>query len=122
MNFLDICASVNPQSTILAISIISSSFNRIIKTPKVFLDFSSPTLGVHFTVAILSILRTKNILDECNLPYQEYVDKGWFRVDTHTYQKKDSGIVKNIRVFVYKVGINNIKKLMKEYAGEKNGK
>ena len=74
------------------------------------------------TIAILSILRSKNILDDNNLPYQEYVDKGWYRVDTHTYQKKDSGIVKNIRVFVYKVGINNIKKLMKEYAGEKNGK
>ena len=73
------------------------------------------------TVAILSILRSKNILDDCNLPYQEYIDKGWFRVDTHTYQKKDSGIVKNTRVFVYKVGLNNIKKIMKEYAGEKNG-
>lgn len=73
------------------------------------------------TIAILSILRSKNILDDCNLPYQEYIDKGWFRVDTHTYQKKDSGIVKNTRVFVYKVGLNNIKKIMKEYAGEKNG-
>ena len=73
------------------------------------------------TIAILSILRSKNILDYSNLPYQEYIDKGWFRVDTHTYQRKDSGIVKNIRVFVYKVGVNNIRKIMKEYAGEKNG-
>lgn len=73
------------------------------------------------TIELLSILRGVNILDDNNLPQQQYIDKGWFRVDTHTYQKKDSGIVKNIRVFVYKVGINKIKKIIKEYAGEKNG-
>ena len=30
-------------------------------------------------VALLSLLRNNNILNENNLPYQEYIDNGWFR-------------------------------------------
>ena len=69
---------------------------------------------------ILKILRLSKILDDSNVPYQEYVDKGWFRVDTHSYQDKTAGTVTHKRVFCYKIAINQIRKMLDRYAGGKN--
>ena len=74
--------------------------------------------GVGIT-ELLRILRAKRILQENNLPFEEYIDKGWFRVDTHTYNDKTAGIVSNVRVYCYKTGINNIERILKEYSGGK---
>jgi len=68
---------------------------------------------------VLSVLRNSGVLDSENMPLQEYVDKGWFRVDTHSYQDKTAGTVVHKRVFCYKLGINQIKKLLDKFAGGK---
>lgn len=74
--------------------------------------------GIDIT-ELLSILRNSGVIDEKNMPLQEYVDKGWFRVDTHSYQDKTAGTVVHKRVFCYKLGINQIRKLLDKFAGGK---
>lgn len=71
---------------------------------------------------VLKVLRDNSVLDDSNMPYQEYVDKGWFRVDTHSYQDKTAGTVVHRRVFCYKVAINQIRRMLDKMAGGKNGR
>ncbi|MGM9880759.1 MAG: BRO family protein [Bacilli bacterium] len=69
---------------------------------------------------VLKVLRDNAVIDESNMPYQEYVDKGWFRVDTHSYQDKTAGTVVHKRVFCYKAAINQIRRMLDKMAGGKN--
>ena len=69
---------------------------------------------------VLKVLRDNAVIDESNMPYQEYVDKGWFRVDTHSYVDKTAGTVIHKRVFCYKVAINQIRRMLDKMAGGKN--
>ena len=76
-----------------------------------------PGIGI---TEVLKVLRDNSVIDESNMPYQEYVDKGWFRVDTHSYVDKTAGTVIHKRVFCYKVTINQIRKMLDKMAGGKN--
>ena len=76
-----------------------------------------PGIGI---TEVLKDLRDNSVIDESNMPYQEYVDKGWFRVDTHSYVDKTAGTVIHKRVFCYKVAINQIRKMLDKMAGGKN--
>lgn len=76
-----------------------------------------PGIGI---TEVLKVLRDNSVIDESNMPYQEYVDKGWFRVDTHSYVDKIAGTVIHKRVFCYKVAINQIRKMLDKMAGGKN--
>ena len=76
-----------------------------------------PGIGI---TEVLKVLRDNSVIDESNMPYQEYVDKGWFRVDTHSYQDKTAGTVIHKRVFCYKIAINQIRKMLDKMGGGKN--
>lgn len=71
---------------------------------------------------ILKVLRDNNVLDANNIPFEEYIDKGWFRVDEHTYNDKLGGRKTNTRVFCYKTAINQIRRMLDKMAGGKDGK
>ena len=75
--------------------------------------------GVAFT-DITKVLRDKGVLDSNNIPFDEYVDKKWFRVDTHTF-KQDKALVVIKRVLLYKSGVTCVRKLILESRGIKNG-
>ena len=76
-----------------------------------------PGIGI---TEVLKVLRDNSVIDESNMPYQGYVDKGWFRVDTHADVDKTAGTVIHKRVFCYKVAINQIRKMLDKMAGGKN--
>ena len=76
-----------------------------------------PGIGI---TEVLKVLRDNSVIDESNMHYQEYVDKGWFRVDTHSYVDKTAGTVIHKRVFCYKVAINQIRKMLDKMGGGKN--
>ena len=84
--------------------------------------YDVPTiLGINLATAeVFKILRAKGVLDSNNEPAQVYIDKGCFRVDTHTYTDKLGALVMKKRTYCYKSGINLIKKTLEEYAGGKN--
>ena len=68
---------------------------------------------------LFSLLRSNDILNESNEPNQLYIDKGWFRVDTHSYVDKKAGVTTHKRVFVYRTGINGIRRLIEKWAGKR---
>ena len=68
---------------------------------------------------LFSFLRSHDVLNEENLPTQEYIDKGWFRVDTHTYINKKAVKVTHITPMVYQTGIKGIRELLTKWAGKK---
>ena len=70
-------------------------------------------------VMLLSFLRNNDVLNENNYPNQLYIDKGWFRVIDGTYLDKKAGKVSHTRIFVYKTGINGIRKLLDSWVGKK---
>ena len=61
---------------------------------------------------LFKILRQERILQADNRPYQEYIDRGYFRVVEQKYDKGygETGI--NIKTLVFQKGIDYIRKLL----------
>ena len=68
---------------------------------------------------LFALLRNNDILNDMNEPNQVYIDRGWFRADTHSYIDKKAGMTTHKRVFVYKTGVNGIRRLIEKWAGKK---
>jgi anti-repressor protein len=60
---------------------------------------------------LFEILRDKRILQRDNVPYQEYVDRGYFRVIEQKYQVDGEPRI-SIRTLVYQKGLDYIRKLV----------
>ena len=58
---------------------------------------------------LFEFLREQKILDRFNVPYQRYVDCGWFRVIEQKYIKNGEPIV-TTKTLVYQKGVNAIRK------------
>lgn len=61
---------------------------------------------------LFEFLRNKKVLMANNIPYQKYVDCGYFRVIEQKYTKPSGDTAINIKTLVYQRGINFIKKLL----------
>jgi anti-repressor protein len=61
-------------------------------------------------------LRSRSILDRKNLPYQIFIDKGYFRTVETSYTKSDGTNCINIKTVVYQKGMEYIRNLI-ESAG-----
>lgn len=65
---------------------------------------------------IFAFLRERKVLRHDNTPYQEYVDRGWFKL-IETYHKPSNGDVKiNVKTVVFQKGIDGILKLLNKYS------
>ena len=62
---------------------------------------------------LFKFLRERNVLMNNNTPYQEYVDRGYFRVIEQKYNRGygETGI--NIKTLVFQKGVDYIRKLLK---------
>lgn len=58
---------------------------------------------------LFEFLREEKILDRYNVPYQRYVDCGWFRVIEQKYMKDGEPIV-TTKTLVYQKGVDAIRK------------
>lgn len=65
---------------------------------------------------LFEILRREKILRHNNEPYQQYVDRGWFRVVEQRYQTPDGETHVNIKPLVYQKGLSAIRRLLMEPA------
>ena len=61
---------------------------------------------------LFEILRERKVLDRENVPYQEFVDRGYFRVIEQKYTKPNGETQINIKTLVYQRGIDYIRKLV----------
>ena len=65
---------------------------------------------------LFSILREKKVLDRNNIPYQSYVDRGYFRVLEQKYTVPSGEVKINIKTMVFQKGVDFIRKVIKEVA------
>lgn len=63
---------------------------------------------------LFKLLRDKGILMKDNIPYQEYIDKGYFRTIEQKYTKLDGTTHIYIKTLVYQKGLDFIRKIVKE--------
>ena len=66
---------------------------------------------------LFEFLRSRSILDRKNLPYQIFIDKGYFRTVETSYTKSDGTNCINIKTVVYQKGMEYIRNLI-ENAGK----
>lgn len=62
---------------------------------------------------LFEFLRRQGILDRYNVPYQRYVDNGWFRVIEQKYMKDGQPII-TTKTLVYQKGIDGIRRRLDE--------
>ena len=61
---------------------------------------------------LFDFLRSRNILDRHNIPYQNFIDLGYFRTIEQKYTKADGTNCINIKTVVYQKGMDYIRKLL----------
>ncbi|OGV45833.1 MAG: hypothetical protein A2017_18200 [Lentisphaerae bacterium GWF2_44_16] len=59
-------------------------------------------------------LRRRKILMADNLPYQQYINCGWFRVKRGTYEHPRDGRLQYTRTFITETGIRAIERLLQD--------
>jgi anti-repressor protein len=65
---------------------------------------------------LFEYLRNEGILDRYNVPYQRYVDNGWFRVIEQHYQKNGEPVV-TTKTLVYQKGVDAISRKLAKVTG-----
>lgn len=60
---------------------------------------------------LFKFLREKKILDKDNIPYQEYVDRGYFRVIEQRFTTSEGEVRINFKTLVFQRGLDYIRKL-----------
>ncbi len=63
---------------------------------------------------LFEFLRQEGVLMGNNQPYQEYIDRGYFRTVEQKYTKPDGSTNINIKTLVYQRGLDYIRKLLKK--------
>lgn len=61
---------------------------------------------------LFEILRSKSILMANNIPYQEYIDRGYFRTIEQKWTTPEGETRINIKTLVYQKGLNYIRKIV----------
>lgn len=61
---------------------------------------------------LFEFLRNKKVLQQNNVPYQRYVDQGYFRVIEQKWTKPDGTVQISIKTVVYQSGLDFIRKLV----------
>ena len=64
--------------------------------------------------SLFQFLRDKKILRENNQPYQQFVDRGYFRIIQSKYSTPNGDIHVNLKTVVYQSGLDYIRKLITE--------
>ena len=62
---------------------------------------------------LFDFLRTRLVLDRNNIPYQKFIDRGYFRTIEQKYTKPDGTTCINIKTVVYQKGMEYIRNLIK---------
>ena len=68
---------------------------------------------------LFDILRKQGILQKDNIPFQIYIDRGYFRVVESKWNTPNGDVKVNYKTVVYQKGINFISKLLKELGYKK---
>ena len=67
---------------------------------------------------LFNLLREKKVLDRNNIPYQNFVDSGYFRVLEQKYTVPSGETKINIKTMVFQKGVDYIRKLITDVKEE----
>ena len=70
---------------------------------------------------LFNILRNQGILQRDNMPFQTYVDRGYFRVVESKWNAPNGDVKVNYKTVVYQKGIEYISKVLRDLGYEKIG-
>ena len=70
---------------------------------------------------LFDILRKRGILQKDNMPFQTYVDRGYFRVVESKWNAPNGDVKVNYKTVVYQKGIEYISKILRDLGYEKIG-
>lgn len=70
---------------------------------------------------LFDILRKQGILQKDNMPFQTYVDRGYFRVVESKWNAPNGDVKVNYKTVVYQKGIEYISKILRDLGYEKVG-
>jgi phage antirepressor YoqD-like protein len=65
---------------------------------------------------LLDFLRNKGVLRQSNEPYQQYVDRGWFKIVETKWTDKNGNTKINIKTVVFQKGVDGIRKILNTVA------
>lgn len=71
---------------------------------------------------LFSILREEKILMKDNIPFQEYVDRGYFEVVETRYQRPNGDVGINLKTLVFQKGVDYIRKVLLKRGTQKGKK
>ena len=60
---------------------------------------------------LFEFLRENKVLDRWNVPYQRYIDNGWFRVIEQKYQKNGEPVI-TTKTLAYQKGVDGIRRMI----------
>jgi len=63
---------------------------------------------------LFEILRDEGVLQKNNIPYQKYIDQGYFRVIEQSYQKPTGETCINLKTIVYQRGLDYIRRVVRK--------
>lgn len=63
---------------------------------------------------LFELLRNANILQSNNIPYQRYIDAGWFRCVESRYSKPNGDVCTYQKTVVFQKGLDGIRKLLRK--------
>jgi len=94
-------------------------FYKAVTNSKDAIDIGSASKVLHYGGGrnkLFVFLRDNGILMQNNQPYQEYIDRGYFRTIEQKYVKPDGSTHINIKTVVYQKGLDYIRKLLLQEA------
>jgi phage antirepressor YoqD-like protein len=63
---------------------------------------------------LFALLRDRGVLDKKNLPYQEYVNRGYFKIVESSFITKDGGKGVSLKTVVFQKGLDFIRKTLEK--------
>lgn len=94
-----------------------AAFFDAVADSKTAIDMAQAAKVLNFgkgRTTLFRILREEGILRRNNEPYQEYIDRGYFRVVEQKYGKPDGSTSINIKTLVYQKGLDFIRRTLEK--------
>jgi anti-repressor protein len=63
---------------------------------------------------LFKLLREKRILMQDNIPYQDYIDRGYFKIIEQSYPGSSGAVHINMKTVVFQKGVDYVRKIVKE--------
>ena len=110
-------AIIQRQAEMLAVLEEEAEFARAVKQSSDTVDMSEVAKVLNMGMGrnkLFELLREKGVLRYNNEPYQDYVDRGYFRIVEQRYVDSYGHTKVGTKTVVYQKGVDFIRKILKE--------